>query len=82
MIKSGNSTLGHIAQQGCYIQVDNKYCNIDEITTKDIYTYIIKKWKIKPAAGKIKWIEKYDDMNLDEEFWQYIFETPNILTKN
>ena len=47
-----------------------------------MYMHIIKKWKIKPAAGKIKWIEKYDDMNLDDEFWQYVYETPYTLTKN
>jgi hypothetical protein len=44
--------------------------------------HIIKKWIIKPAAGKIKWIEKYDDMNLDSEFWQHIYEMPFVLTKN
>ena len=76
MIKSGDSTLDYIAQQGCYIYLDNKDGNIDKLSTKYIYTYITKKWKIKPAAGKIKWIEKYDDMNLDDEFWKYIYELP------
>jgi hypothetical protein len=82
MIKTGSDILGYSAHQGCYLQIDNKDCDIDQITTRDIYLYLIKKNKIKPAAGKIKWIEKYDDMNLDEEFWQYIYETPNSLTKN
>jgi hypothetical protein len=82
MIKNEGNFLGYTAQQDCHLLIDNKYCNIDELTTKDIYSYLIKKWKIKPAAGKIKWIEKHDDMNVDEEFWQYIYETPNSLSKN
>jgi hypothetical protein len=82
MIKTGINTIGFRDRQGCYLQIDMKCCPINEITTKDIYLHIIKKWKIKPAAGKIKWIEKYDDMNLDEDFWQYIYETPYKLTKN
>jgi hypothetical protein len=81
-IKNGNNYLGYTAQQECSIIMDNKYCNIDEISTKDIYTYIIMKSKIKPAAGKIKWIEKYDEMDVEEEFWQYIYVTPSSLTKN
>jgi hypothetical protein len=76
IIKNESNFLGYTAQQECCLLIDNKYCKVDELTTKDIYSYLIRKWKIKPAAGKIKWIEKYDDMNVDDEFWQYIYETP------
>jgi hypothetical protein len=82
MIKTESNILGYPAHQGCCLLIDNKEHDIDQITTRDIYLHMIKSWKIKPAAGKIKWIEIYDDMNLDEEFWQYIYETPNSLTKN
>jgi hypothetical protein len=58
MLKTVNHRLGYTPPQGCYIQVHDKYCNIEEIATREIYNYIIAKWKSKTAAGKIKWIEK------------------------
>ena len=53
------SPQGFVLELLCsmHSQTSVEYCHIDEITTKDMYTYIINKWKITPAAGKIKWIE-------------------------
>jgi hypothetical protein len=38
-LKAGDGTLRYIAQQGCFIYLDNKEYNIDEVTTKDIYIH-------------------------------------------
>ena len=42
------------------------YINLDDITTKEIYTYIIKKEKARPPTSKNRWIEIYNEMNVDD----------------
>jgi hypothetical protein len=78
-LKNQTSTiLGTKLDNHCNIKINNKYQNINEICTKDI----LDKDKSKPPTSKKRWIELYDDMNVDESFWQKIYQTPFQLTKN
>jgi hypothetical protein len=69
-------------KQSCSILLDHKYIKIEEITTRDIYIHLIDKNKNTPPTSKKRWIDLYDDMNLDDELWQMIYETPFKITKN
>ena len=81
IIKIAHDYLGHIPPLGCSITIDNKHKNTDEITTKEVYSFISVKWKMKPATSKKKWTELYDDINLKDEYWELICKTPSTLTK-
>jgi hypothetical protein len=74
--------LKTVIQNNCSIKINNNYIDLEEISTKNIYQYILDKDQIKPPTSKNRWIELYDDMNLDENFWKLIYETPSTLTKN
>jgi hypothetical protein len=37
---------------------------------------------MKPQTSQKSWIELYNDMDLDESYWQIIYETPFQITKN
>jgi hypothetical protein len=62
--------------------MNNTPIMLEDISTKEIYKYILDKEKIKPPTSKKRWIEKYDNINVDEDFWQLIYETPFHHTKN
>jgi hypothetical protein len=55
--------------------------NIEEITTKEVYNHILT-GKSKTPTSKQRWIELYDDMDLDNSLWQLIYSTPFQLTRN
>jgi hypothetical protein len=74
--------LKTVIDNHCSIKINNNYRDLEEICTKDIYQYILDKDKIKPPTSQNRWIELYDDMNVDENFWKLIYETPFILSKN
>ena len=64
------------------MQMDNRPVTLEDINMKEIYKYILDKEKTKPPTSKQRWNEKYDDMDLDENYWQQIIETPFHLTNN
>jgi hypothetical protein len=55
---------------------------LDEISTKQVYKQTLDTEKIKPPTSKKRWIELYDEMDLDENLWQLIYETPSQITSN
>ena len=44
--------------------------------------YIPDKYRIEPPTSKKRWIDLYNDMDVDENYWQLIYETPFQITKN
>jgi endonuclease/exonuclease/phosphatase family metal-dependent hydrolase len=74
--------LKTVIENHCCIKINNSYRPLEEISTKDIYQYILDKDKIKPPTSQNRWIELYDDMDVDENFWKLIYETPFTLSKN
>ena len=80
MIKN-TEHLGFAPPTGYCIKIDNKLNNIEEISTRELYRYISENCKIRPATIKNRWIEIYNEMNFENEYWELIYETPFKLTK-
>ena len=39
--------------------------NLAETSIKQVYVYILDKYRIEPPTSKKRWIELYDDMDVD-----------------
>jgi hypothetical protein len=81
-IKGNTDLLALQTNNLCKIYIDNTPVILEEISTKEIYKYILEKEKIKPPTSQSRWIEKHDDIDVGDNFWQLIYETPFHLTKN
>jgi hypothetical protein len=81
-IKEAKDIAGTKISESPNIKIDQKYYDLEEITTKQIYTHIIQNNKCKSPTSKKRWIELHEGMELDTEYWELIYETPFILTKN
>jgi hypothetical protein len=81
-IKDAENIAGTTIPKSPHIQLYNQFYDLEEITTKQIYTYIIQNGKCKSPTSKKRWIELNEGMELDEDYWALIYETPFILTKN
>jgi hypothetical protein len=82
MIKNTTEHLGYKLPNDYSIKIDDKLTNIEEIATRELYCHISNNYKIKPATSKNRWIELYNEMNFENEYWELIYETPFKLTKN
>jgi exonuclease III len=80
-IKQNKGIAGTQIAENASIKIDQTYYDIEEVTTKQIYTHVIEN-KCKSPTSKKRWIELYEDMDLDLEYWELIYETPFLLTKN
>ena len=83
VIRTYADILALVIDNKCKITIDKQYINIEDVSTKEIYIHILVVFfKCKPPTSKKRWIELHDEMNLDENFWQLIYETPFHLTNN
>ena len=80
-IKEAHDIVGTTIPNNLHIKMQNQFYAIEEITTKQIYTHIIQN-KYKDPTSKNRWIELNEGMDLDEDYWALIYETPFILTRN
>jgi hypothetical protein len=80
-IKKSANIAGKTTVKECQIAIDNKLCNIQEISTKEIYNHILND-KCKPPTSKKRWIELNNDMDVEDSFWNLIYSTPFQLTRN
>jgi hypothetical protein len=56
------------------VQLGDKNYEIDELTTKTIYYHLIINHKSQPPTSKKRWLELYDDMQLGDDYWAYIYQ--------
>ena len=82
LIKNDTDILRIIVDNKCKIIIEGRYSNIEDTSTKEIYTHILEKNKCKMPTSKNRWIELHDEMDHDENCWQLIYETPFQLTNN
>ena len=80
-IKQNKHIAGTQIPDNPSIKILQIYYDIEEVTTKQIYTHIIEN-KCKSPTSEKRWTELYEDMNLGSEYWELIYETPSLLTKN
>ena len=55
---------------------------MQEIATRNIYIHLIDSEKSDPPTSKQGWIETYDGMELNDDYWALIYGSPFLLTKN
>ena len=48
--------LGTEIKNHCSIKINNKNLDLKEICTKDIYKYILDKYRVKSPTSKSRWI--------------------------
>ena len=81
-INHAQNIIGTVVPDVCTLKIGNKYQEVQEIATRDIYNHLINTEKSTPPTGKQRWIEIYDGMELNEDYWALIYGTPFLLTKN
>ena len=65
----------------CCLKIGHKHNKVQEIATRDIYTHIIEAEKSATPTSTQRWIDTYDDMELNEDYWALIYDTPFLLTQ-
>jgi hypothetical protein len=71
-VKKSSNIAGIITTKEYQFVINNKLCNIEEITTKEVNNHILI-GKGKTPTSKQRWIDLYEDMDLDDSLWQYIY---------
>jgi hypothetical protein len=81
-ITTADNIAGSNLKVACRVQLSDINYEIEEITTRTIYYHLIINYKSQPPTSKKRWLELYDDMQVGDDFWAYIYQLPTRLTKN